>query len=479
MKKINKFKLFLLVIFILGIVSLTIKFSYALFSYEQNFNNSILLSSEISKSVIESSDLVDDKIILKANEKKEIQITITNKNSIRVKKLLHYFNSSNNIVVKYKTGSSFLYEKGLEFLPNESLTVTIYMKNNSDVEEEVTFSSNVGFVNNDLVLENDEKVINQFDIPDIPPAVYNYTNSEQVFIAPLDGIYKFEAWGTSGGNKVPYLGGSGSYASGEMFLFEGDKIYVYVGGVGSGITGGYNGGKSIAKGQQLYGTPSGGATDFRLVNGTWNNFNSLSSRILVAASGGSANYRGRGYGEGHGGYGGGLIGGISIQLNWSPSTGYGQRKLLAATNNVGGKYLAFNVGDTEPNIVYDFGLFGVPDNTASQSGGGAGYYNGAFSSHIGAGGGSSYISGHLGAVGIKAENDQTPKDGCVTGNTNIECSYHYSNKIFSNTVMIDGEGNSWSNVVGDKKQMPNPNGGLYDIGVGHKGNGVAKITLVG
>ena len=82
MKKISKFKIFLLFIFVLGIVSLTIKFSYALFSYEQNFNNSILLSSEISKSVIESSDLVDDKIILKANEKKEIQITITNKNSI-------------------------------------------------------------------------------------------------------------------------------------------------------------------------------------------------------------------------------------------------------------------------------------------------------------------------------------------------------------------------------------------------------------
>ena len=46
--------------------------------------------------------------------------------------------------------------------------------------------------------------------------------------------------------------------------------------------------------------------------------------------------------------------------------------------------------------------------------------------------------------------------------------------------MIDGKGYSWTNVVGTSyEQMPNPQGGLYDAGVGHTGYGYARITYLG
>ena len=46
------------------------------------------------------------------------------------------------------------------------------------------------------------------------------------------------------------------------------------------------------------------------------------------------------------------------------------------------------------------------------------------------------------------------------------------------TVMIDGAGYSWTNTKGALQQMPNPSGGYYDSGVGHSGNGFARITFL-
>ena len=45
--------------------------------------------------------------------------------------------------------------------------------------------------------------------------------------------------------------------------------------------------------------------------------------------------------------------------------------------------------------------------------------------------------------------------------------------------MIDGAGYAWTNVKGSLQQMPNPSGGNYALGVGHTGNGYARITYLG
>ena len=33
----------------------------------------------------------------------------------------------------------------------------------------------------------------------------------------IQGIYKFECWGSSGGDSYPYIGGRGGYVSGVIF----------------------------------------------------------------------------------------------------------------------------------------------------------------------------------------------------------------------------------------------------------------------
>ena len=69
-----------------------------------------------------------------------------------------------------------------------------------------------------------------------------------------------------------------------------------------------------------------------------------------------------------------------------------------------------------------------------------------------------------------------------TKTTNNACSIHYSGLSFTDTNMIDGKGHTWTNEdVGIKSDnlMPNPNGGYYASGVGHSGNGYARITYLG
>ena len=76
-----------------------------------------------------------------------------------------------------------------------------------------------------------------------------------------------------------------------------DDLYFYVGGLGKTsiseshtlIQNEFNSGTGTT-GQQYnpsrYWGTGGGATDVRLVGGTWNSFSSLKSRIMVAGSGG-------------------------------------------------------------------------------------------------------------------------------------------------------------------------------------------------
>ena len=83
----------------------------------------------------------------------------------------------------------------------------------------------------------------------------------------------------------------------ELYKFnpnkEGEKLYVYVGGhgadavVGKDAKGGYNGGGlgTWDHSDDEAAGAGGGATDVRLISGEWNNFESLKSRIMVAAGG--------------------------------------------------------------------------------------------------------------------------------------------------------------------------------------------------
>ncbi len=322
--------------------------------------------------------------------------------------------------------------------------------------------------------------------PDIVEIVYefDYTGNYQTFTAEESGLYKFEAWGASGGSANNIEGGTGSYTSGFVTLEKGDIIYIYVGEKGyadsilyastTPLRGTFNGNNGMNRRWTQsttaiqIGSAGGGATDFRLVSGDWNNATSLNSRIMTSAGGGGSLYAKLDNGDviaetTNSADGGGLIGynpiisGSNTIYNAAMTTPTQTSGGISNYNNEGNKTSLFGVGNTGATA-------------------GAGGYYGGITSFFGGGSGSSYISGHTGAVAISSASNQTPKSGCTTGTPDNDCSIHYSNLTFSNTTMIDGAGYNWTKEKGNLVNMPNPNGGTYASEIGHSGDGYAKIT---
>ncbi|MDD6224594.1 MAG: glycine-rich protein [bacterium] len=282
---------------------------------------------------------------------------------------------------------------------------------------------------------------------------YGYTGGMQTYTVPATGTYKIELWGASGGNKGQNPGGMGSYTKGFISLTKGTNLYLYVGGAGSenSIKGGYNGGGASTQSEN--GSPGGGATDIRMVGGEWNDFASLKSRIMVAAGGGGANS------EGKGGNGGGLNGYDGTSANQTNGTG--------GTQSKGGNT---KESDIATNTIQEkiSGGFGKVLSDA-QSGAGGGWFTGGSATNGGAGGGSSYISGHKGCAAI-SEN-ATEDNVTTTETTSTDKDYQ-----FSNTLIIDGDGNLGDNSVTDQTIMPSYDGKTNDVG--NKGDGHIKITYL-
>ncbi len=247
---------------------------------------------------------------------------------------------------------------------------------------------------------------------------YRYTGELQSFTASQAGYYAVEMYGASGGTAGG-AGGFGGALTGYIYLNQNDTLYLQVGSQGtntwaSGNTGGggYNGGGAGSRMQgsgsaYLNGAGGGGATDIRLVGGTWDDATSLNSRIMVAAGGGGGSYISGNY---PGGSATGLIG----------ANGTGR----SMTVSPGGTTTGYSFGSGQDGI-YATGSWGE----SGRGGGGAGYYGG-YASQTGANGiagggaGSSFISGYAGVNAITSSTDRT----------HTNATKHYSNKYF-----IDGE----------------------------------------
>ena len=303
----------------------------------------------------------------------------------------------------------------------------------------------------------------------------DYTGGEQEFNVLCPGVYQIEAWGASGGNGkfASYAdieqGGLGAYTSGKIELTTDDTLYVNIGGRGrdataanqhTTIAGGYNGGGNGVSGNtDDQAASGGGATDIRLTSGNWDDPTSLRSRIMVAAGGGGGHSYANTNAKARDIFSGAINGhGLSFEGNigiWNGSSRY-----TSVTQTSGN---AFGIGQSYNNI----------NGTHGAAGGGGGYYGGTTSTtgYGGPGtGGTSYISGHIGAVAVESADSNTPVTVndtlCANGTTELLCSLHYSGKKFVDTVMIEGN-----------NQMPTP---FYTgNSIGRDGNGVVKITFLG
>ncbi len=270
--------------------------------------------------------------------------------------------------------------------------------------------------------------------------VFSYTGSAQTFTAPASGVYTLEAWGAQGGNDPVYpnaaLGGRGGYAKGDVYLAAGSTIYVYVGEQGSGCM------NSTWKS-----TGGGGASDFRLIGGAWNDNGGLYSRIVVAGGGGGrhgSNYENTLY---VGNDGGGLSAPSFISNNTSIT---GSNQTSGGASNYGSAVVPGSFGYATPNNQSNSCSLGGWNGGARGSdnwangGAGGGWYGGCISWPTSSGG-----SGYV----------YTSSSFIPAGYTPV-AAYQ-----LTNTQLIAGDAT-----------MPDISGNLV---TGNSGNGNAKISWSG
>ena len=259
-----------------------------------------------------------------------------------------------------------------------------------------------------------------------------YESSPYLVVLP-PGKFTIECWGAS-----TFFEDYAAYVKGTIELTESKAFYIYLGTYLK--TGKTQSSRHLFNGGGAGEFSGGGASDLRLQGGEWDNFTSLKSRIIVAAGAGQHDC------DGVGGYGGELEGGNATAAN---NSGFG------GTQTSGGKgyvYGSFGKG----------GAFFRPDVNGQRldqtAGGGSGYYGGGTGARehgCGAGGGSSFISGHEGCNAIHESSTET--NIIHTGN-----NIHYSGIFFTDTKMIGGG-----------KVMPLPSG---TEGMGYLGDGVVRIS---
>lgn len=176
-----------------------------------------------------------------------------------------------------------------------------------------------------------------------------FTGSMQTYVVPADvATVVVDAKGAQGGS-AGYQGGKGGHITATIPVYQGQVLYVYVGGMGrsgSSVNGnGFNGGGSAASTWGYNWGGGGGASDVRTSP------YDLQSRFVVAGGGGGAG------GYGGGGAGGGVVGGSGS--GWCGITSLGGSYFKGGDGSGGGQAGGLGFGG---GAIYDGG------------GGGGGYY---------------------------------------------------------------------------------------------------------
>ena len=270
---------------------------------------------------------------------------------------------------------------------------------------------------------------------------YYCTGDVQEWTAPVNGLYRFNAYGAQGGSTENAEGGKGGYVNGTISLYEGDTFYIYVGCAGTSDAAGYNGGGSENAG----GASGGGASHIATSNlgELYNYENNIDDIIMVAGAGGGA-------GSKEGGAGGN-----------NPTAGKG----YYGTASKPGSLTAGGEGGNNAEA----GSFGKGGSITSQytdhvaGAGGAGFYGGgaggfgspthASQDGYGGAGGSNYASSRLGNVkhetGVKYDDGyvkitlldqyekETPTFGL--GQTHLDIDTEMTDIV--NTLTYNGDGN--------------------------------------
>ncbi len=482
------------ILFIITVIVSITTFSYAYLTRVDEQHGKLNMVVGDLNYTIESSDLSNNSITLSAGEGKEIEITIKANNEIDTKYQL-YTNDVEDVTIGYLDEEGFNESTGT-ISKTGTKKIKVVLDNTSDTSKTITFGVQGGFEHNTITLASNRSSIPEGEGLCRTGIAYefDYTGNVQEFTAKCAGIYRIETWGAQGGGDNNDIGGLGAYTKGNIELAKNTNLYIQVGQAGTydwtncnDST--YNGGSSGGCMTSFVGGSGGGSTDIRLSSGNWNDFDSLKSRIMVAAGGAGAIYYNNSY-HYNGRPGGGLTGTAGVVINLGGPTSHGEAPYAKQTKYDNQYYFSganrYNTLTSAENG--KFGIAGkiyynneLKDTGSSLygallSGGSGGYYGGASgvdtSSYGGTGSsGSSFISGYNGCDAIA----ESSTSGSITHTNQPN---HYSGKVFTKAVMIDGAGCNWStgSATNCGANQPQPDG---TNATGHSGNGYARITYLG
>ena len=420
---------YLLIIIIVGILSLCMYSSFALFSLEKTTSKDIFTMRAASDIETTLKIFEYKKITVSAGDNTSVMVNVNNDTGGSIYYGVFYEMVSPNVKTDdigiYKIDWSANATSG-SIANGAKLPVELIIINNSS--SDITLNIGVaGSDSNELGLPDGKTLITETFNTGTEPSgdegttkttTTNYSYTGAVQTATLKaGTHKLEVWGAQGGGSSSHPGGKGGYSYGTLTLTKNITSYIYVGGQGTNddgsfssqatLAGGFNGGGygRAWSGTNHNGGGGGGASDIRLVE------DSLYSRVIVAGGGGG------GSDNGNGGYGGGTSGGSGNMSGGSSSSGYG-----------------FGTGG---DVTYSGGECG---------GGGSGWYGGTggSSENYAGGGGSGYVYTSSTATNYPS--------GCL-----LNSSYYLTNAstIAGNTSFTDNTGSTVT---------------------GHSGNGYARIT---
>ena len=420
---------YLLIIIIVGILSLCMYSSFALFSLEKTTSKDIFTMRAASDIETTLKIFEYKKITVSAGDNTSVMVNVNNDTDGSIYYGVFYEmvspSTKTDDIGIYKIDWSANATSG-SIANGAKLPVELIIINNSS--SDITLNIGVaGSDSNELGLPDGKTLITETFNTGTEPSgdegttkttTTNYSYTGAVQTATLKaGTHKLEVWGAQGGGSSSHPGGKGGYSYGTLTLTKNITSYIYVGGQGTNddgsfssqatLAGGFNGGGygRAWSGTNHNGGGGGGASDIRLVE------DSLYSRVIVAGGGGG------GSDNGNGGYGGGTSGGSGNMSGGSSSSGYG-----------------FGTGG---DVTYSGGECG---------GGGSGWYGGTggSSENYAGGGGSGYVYTSSTATNYPS--------GCL-----LNSSYYLTNAstIAGNTSFTDNTGSTVT---------------------GHSGNGYARIT---
>ena len=420
---------YLLIIIIVGILSLCMYSSFALFSLEKTTSKDIFTMRAASDIETTLKIFEYKKITVSAGDNTSVMVNVNNDTGGSIYYGVFYEmvspSTKTDDIGIYKIDWSANATSG-SITNGSKLPVELIIINNSS--SDITLNIGVaGSDSNELGLPDGKTLITETFNTGTEPSgdegttkttTTNYSYTGAVQTATLKaGTHKLEVWGAQGGGSSSHPGGKGGYSYGTLTLTKNITSYIYVGGQGTNddgsfssqatLAGGFNGGGygRAWSGTNHNGGGGGGASDIRLVE------DSLYSRVIVAGGGGG------GSDNGNGGYGGGTSGGSGNMSGGSSSSGYG-----------------FGTGG---DVTYSGGECG---------GGGSGWYGGTggSSENYAGGGGSGYVYTSSTATNYPS--------GCL-----LNSSYYLTNAstIAGNTSFTDNTGSTVT---------------------GHSGNGYARIT---